>query len=54
VVAVRERGVPNVTLGCNGSRKYSGIAEDEVIFGVPTKDLEKIVEALKMFKEKWG
>ena len=54
VVAVRERGVPNMTLGCNGSRKYSGIAEDEVIFGVPTKDLEKIVEALKAFKEKWG
>ncbi|WP_292368438.1 DUF169 domain-containing protein [Methanoregula sp. UBA64] len=54
VVAVRERGVPNMTLGCNGSRKYSGIAEDEVIFGVPTKDLEKIVTALKAFKEKWG
>jgi len=54
VVAVRERGVPNVTLGCNGSRKYSGIAEDEVIFGVPVKDLENIVAALKTFKEKWG
>jgi uncharacterized protein (DUF169 family) len=54
VVAVRERGVPNMTLGCNGSRKYSGIAEDEVAFGIPAKDLEKIVDALKAFKEKWG
>jgi Uncharacterized protein conserved in archaea len=54
VVAVRERGVPNMTLGCNGSRKYSGIAEDEVAFGIPEKDLEKIVDALKAFKEKWG
>jgi uncharacterized protein (DUF169 family) len=54
VVAVRERGVPNMTLGCNGSRKYAGIAEDEVIIGIPTKDLERIVEALKVFREKWG
>ncbi|GAB7015585.1 DUF169 domain-containing protein [Methanogenium cariaci] len=54
VVAVRERGVPNMTLGCNGSRKFSGIAEEEVILGIPPKNLPAIAEALKMFKDKWG
>ena len=54
VVAVRERGVPNMTLGCNGSRKYSGIAEDEVILGFPPKELGAMVEALKAFKQKRG
>ncbi|MDV2482191.1 DUF169 domain-containing protein [Methanoculleus sp. Wushi-C6] len=54
VVAVKERGVPNLTLGCNGSRKNSGIAEDEVILGIPPRNLPAIVEALKVFAEKWG
>jgi len=54
VVAVKERGVLNMTLGCNGSRKNSGIADDEVILGVPPKSLPAIVEALKSFKTKWG
>lgn len=54
VVAVAQRGVPNMTLGCNGSRKYSGVAEDEVIIGIPPKDLGAMVEALRNFKEKWG
>lgn len=54
VCAVKERGVMNMTLGCNGSRKNSGIADDEVIIGVPVKNLPAMVEALKIFKEKWG
>ncbi len=54
VVAVKERGVLNMTLGCNGSRKNSGIADEEVIIGLPPKALPGIVEALKSFKEKWG
>ncbi|MBP2133700.1 uncharacterized protein (DUF169 family) [Methanomicrobium sp. W14] len=54
VVAVKQRGVLNMTLGCNGSRKNSGIAEDEVILGIPPKELPGIVEALKLFAEKWG
>ncbi len=54
VVAVRQRGVPNMTLGCNGSRKYSGIAEDEVILGFPAQDLGPMVEALRTFRQKWG
>lgn len=54
VVAVKQRGIPNMTLGCNGSRKNSGIADDELIIGIPAKDLSGIVEALKTFKAKWG
>jgi len=54
VVAVALRGVPNMTLGCSGSRKYAKIAEEEVIIGIPTQNLAEIVNALKTFKEKWG
>ncbi|AEG17307.1 DUF169 domain-containing protein [Methanobacterium paludis] len=54
VVAVKERGVANMTLGCNGSRKNAGIADGEVIMGIPPENLEEIVDALRTFKEKWG
>jgi len=54
VVAVKERGIPNMTLGCSGSRKYAKIAEEEVIIGIPVKNFDEIVDALKTFKEKWG
>lgn len=53
VAAVKERGIPNMTLGCNGSRKFAKIADEEVIIGVPPKNLEDMVEALKVFQEKW-
>ncbi len=54
VVAVKERGVSNMTLGCNGSRKYAEIGEDEVIIGIPAKDFDEIVNALETFYQKWG
>lgn len=54
VAAVKERGIPNMTLGCNGSRKFAGIADEEVIIGLPPENLGDMVEALKVFKEKWG
>lgn len=54
VVAVKERGISNMTLGCNGSRKFAGIASGEVILGVPPENLTDITEALHTFKEKWG
>lgn len=54
VAAVKERGIPNMTLGCNGSRKFAQIADEEVIIGLPPENLEDIVNALKIFKEKWG
>jgi uncharacterized protein (DUF169 family) len=54
VVAVKERGVPNMTLGCSGSRKYAKIADEEVIIGIPPENFIDIVDALKIFKDKWG
>lgn len=54
VAAVKERGVPNMTLGCNGSRKFAEIADEEVIIGLPPENLKDVVEALKAFKGKWG
>lgn len=54
VVAVKERGVPNMTLGCSGSRKYAKIADEEVIIGIPPKNFVEIVDALQTFKDKWG
>lgn len=54
VVAVKERGIANMTLGCSGSRKYAGVLDEEVVFGIPPENLPEIVEALKKFKEKWG
>lgn len=53
VAAVKERGIPNMTLGCNGSRKFAGIEDEAVIIGIPPENLEDIVEALKIFQEKW-
>ena len=54
VVAVKERGVPNMTLGCSGSRKYAKVADEEVVIGIPPKNFVDIVDALKTFKGKWG
>jgi len=53
VAAVKVRGVANITLGCNGSRKYAHIEDGEMIFAFPPSDLENIVKALKHFKEIW-
>jgi len=54
VAAVKVRGVANATLGCNGSRKYARIEDEEMIFAFPPSDLENIVKALEHFKEVWG
>lgn len=39
-------GTVNFSLGCDGSRKYSGIHEHEMVMGIPTELLPMIVEAL--------
>ncbi|EHP83606.1 DUF169 domain-containing protein [Methanotorris formicicus] len=54
VAAVKVRGVANATLGCNGSRKYAEIADEEVVFAFPVDDLDNVIEALEHFKEIWG
>lgn len=54
VAAVKTRGVANATLGCNGSRAYANIKDDELVFSFPLSDLENVIKALEYFKEKWN
>jgi uncharacterized protein (DUF169 family) len=41
-------GLPNFSLGCDGSRKFSGIADDEMVMGFPAEILPEITAALKI------
>jgi len=39
-------GQPNFSMGCDGSRKYSGIGDDEMVMGFPAEMLPELVTAL--------
>ncbi|MDD1724761.1 MAG: DUF169 domain-containing protein [Methanospirillum sp.] len=39
-------GAVNFSLGCDGSRKYSGIQEHEMVMGIPAEMLSQIADAL--------
>ncbi len=39
-------GEPNFSLGCDGSRKFSGIADDEMVAGFPAEMLEELAAAV--------
>jgi len=39
-------GAVNFSLGCDGSRKFSGIMEGEMVMGIPSEMLPQIIEAL--------
>jgi uncharacterized protein (DUF169 family) len=41
-------GRPNFSLGCDGSRKFSGIADDEMVMGIPAEMLSELTAALKI------
>jgi uncharacterized protein (DUF169 family) len=41
-------GRPNFSLGCDGSRKFSGITDDEMVMGFPAEMLPEITAALKI------
>lgn len=41
-------GKPNFSLGCDGSRRFSGIADDEMVMGFPAEMLPEIITALKI------
>jgi uncharacterized protein (DUF169 family) len=41
-------GTPNYSLGCDGSRKYSGIEEGEMVMGIPIEMIPEITYALKI------
>lgn len=41
-------GRPNFSLGCDGSRKFSGIADNEMVMGLPGELLPEIADAIAM------
>jgi uncharacterized protein (DUF169 family) len=41
-------GKVNFSLGCDGSRKFSGIEDGEMVMGIPAELLPEISEALKV------
>jgi uncharacterized protein (DUF169 family) len=44
-------GEMNMSLGCYGCRRSTDIENDEMIAGIPYKNLEKIIEALEKISE---
>jgi uncharacterized protein (DUF169 family) len=47
-------GKPNFSLGCDGSRKFSGIGDDEMVMGFPAEMLPEIVDAVKIITQAPG
>ena len=47
-------GRPNFSLGCDGSRKFSGIADEEMVMGFPAEMLPEIVDAVKIITQAPG
>ncbi len=41
-------GNANFSLGCDGSRKFSGIADNEMVMGMPVEILPELIESLKI------
>ena len=41
-------GQVNFSLGCDGSRKFSGIEDGEMVIGIPAELLPEITESLKV------
>ncbi|KUG19219.1 MAG: DUF169 domain-containing protein [Methanomicrobiaceae archaeon] len=41
-------GQTNYSLGCDGSRRYSGIEDDEMVIGIPAEILAEIAESVKI------
>jgi uncharacterized protein (DUF169 family) len=39
-------GKPNISLGCDGSRKFSGIADGEMVMGLPGELLGEIADSI--------
>ncbi len=41
-------GTPNYSLGCDGSRKFSGIDDGEMVMGIPIEMISEIVTSLQI------
>ncbi|MCU0631098.1 MAG: DUF169 domain-containing protein [Methanoregulaceae archaeon] len=39
-------GKPNFSLGCDGSRKFSGIADDEMVIGIPGEMIPEFTQSI--------
>ena len=39
-------GKPNFSLGCDGSRKFSGIADNEMVIGIPGEMLPDFTQSI--------
>ena len=40
-------GKPNATLGCDGSRGYAGIKDDEIIYALAKDNIEPFISAFE-------
>jgi uncharacterized protein (DUF169 family) len=47
-------GKPNFSLGCDGSRTFSGIPDDEMVMGFPAEMLPEMVDAVKIITKAPG
>lgn len=47
-------GKANFSLGCDGSRKFSGIEDDEMVMGFPAEMLPELVEAVQIVTQAPG
>lgn len=54
VAKVYLSGKPNFSLGCDGSRKFSGINDDEMVMGFPAEMLPEMVDAVKIITQAPG
>ena len=43
-----QNGQINFSMGCDGSRKFSGIADGEMVMGIPAEILPSLIESLKI------
>ena len=47
-------GAPNFSLGCDGSRRFSGIGDDEMVMGFPAELLPEIAAAVRVVTQAPG
>lgn len=41
-------GAANFSMGCDGSRKFSGIPDEEMVMGIPAEMLSEVVDAVQV------
>ena len=44
VARVIKNQIPNITVGCGGSRKYTKIKDEELLLSIPWKDIDRLYE----------